>query len=230
MIARVSLQRRALVSGGLAAAVGCSVAPVARAAAALVVPRAAAGRQFSIMYKGSRIGTHAVSYSSTAGEMLVRTEIDLEAKIVFFPAYALRHRAEEAWRAGRLMSLSSETVEQGERLGVEGVATPQGFRVLSNSGPFIASAGTLTSDDLWTPAMLEQAKVVDARRGGIMGVNARRIADEPIVIAGRRVQATCYKFITPYYAGTIWYDDANLWLHGEFERDGSKVEYQLDET
>jgi hypothetical protein len=43
-----------------------------------------------------------------------------EAKLVFFPAYAFSHRSEEAWRAGRLMSLNSETVEQGERLRVEG--------------------------------------------------------------------------------------------------------------
>ena len=159
--------------------------------------------------------------------MLVKTEIHIEAKLAFFPAYAFSHRSEEAWRAGRLMSLSSETVEQGERLRVEGAATPRGFRVLSKSGPFIASAATLTSNDLWTPAMLEQAKVVDARRGGIIGVNARKVADEPLVIAGRRVQATRYKFITPYYAGSIWYDQANLWVHGEFERDGSKVQYQL---
>ena len=28
--------------------------------------------------------------------------------------------------------------------------------------------------------------------------------------------------------GSIWYDNADLWVHGEFEHDGSKVQYQLD--
>ncbi len=141
---RTSIQRRAFVIGGFAAAVGCSVPPVAHAATALALPTASANRRFSVLYKGYRIGTHAVSYSSATGEMLVKTEIHLEAKLAFFPAYAFSHRSEEAWRAGQLMSLSSETVERGERLRVEGVATPQGFRVLSTSGPFIASAATLT--------------------------------------------------------------------------------------
>jgi hypothetical protein len=227
---RTSMQRRAFVIGGFAAAVGCSVPPVAYAATALVLPWAAANRRFSILYKGSKIGSHAVSYSSATGGRLVTTEIDIEAKLAFIPAYAFSHRSEEAWRAGRLMLLNSETVEQGERLRVEGAATRRGFRVLSENGPFIASATTLTSDDLWTPALLQQAKVVDARRGGIIGVKARKVADEALVIAGRQVQATRYTFITPYYAGTIWYDQANLWVHGEFERDGSKVEYQLDEA
>jgi Family of unknown function (DUF6134) len=221
---RTSIRRRAFVVGGFAAAAVCAVRP----ATALVLSTAAASRRFSILYKGYRIGTHAVSYSSATGEMLVKTEIQLEAKLAFFPAYALSHSSEEAWRAGRLMSLSGETVEQGERLRVEGVATRQGFRVVSRSGPFIAPATTLTSDDLWTPAMLEQAKVVDARRGDIIGVEARKVADEPVVIAGGRVQATRYEFITPYYAGSIWYDQANLWVRGEFERDGSKVQYQLE--
>ena len=227
---RRSIQRRAFVIGGFAGAVCCSVSPVVRAATALVLPRAAPNRRFSVLYKGNRIGTHAVSYSSATGEMLVETEIHIEAKLAFFPAYAFSHRAAEAWRAGRLMSLISETAEQGERLRVEGMATPQGFSVQSKGGPFVASATTLTSDDLWTPAMLEQAKVVDARRGDIIGVNARKVADEPLVIAGGRVQATRYEFMTPDYAGSIWYDQANLWVHGEFERDGSKVQYQLDET
>ena len=99
---------------------------------------------------------------------------------------------------------------------------------MSKSGPFIASAATLTSNSLWTPAMLEQATVVDAQRGGIIGVSARRVSDEQIVIAGGTVQATRYTFVTPYYAGAVWYDKANLWVGAEFERDGSKVQYQLE--
>jgi hypothetical protein len=76
--------------------------------------------------------------------------------------------------------------------------------------------------------MLEQATVVDAQRGGIIGVSARRIAEEQIQIAGSGVQATRYTFVTPYYAGSVWYDKANLWVRAEFERDGSKVQYQLE--
>jgi hypothetical protein len=175
-----------------------------------------------------RIGTHTVSYSSATGETQVGTEIDLSVKVAFLSVFAFSHRSEETWRAGRLMSLNSETVEHGETLHVEGAAMPQGFRVVSKGGSFIASAETLTSNSLWTPAMLDQATVVDAQRGGIIGVSARKFTDEQIVIAGGQVRATRYTFITPSFAGSIWYDKANLWVRGEFERDGSKVQYQLD--
>src|SRR6202040_695047 len=200
----------------------------AHAATAIVLPSAAGNRRFSVLYKGDRIGAHTVSYSSATGETRVNTEIHLLVKIAFFTVFAFSHRSEETWRAGRLMSLNSETVEHGETLLVEGAAMPQGFRVMSKAGPVIASPATLTSNSLWTPAMLEQATVVDAQRGGIIGVSASKFADEQIVIAGRPVGATRYTLITPYFAGTVWYDKTNLWVHGEFERDGSKVDYQLE--
>ena len=142
--------------------------------------------------------------------------------------FQFNHRSTETWRAGQLVSLSSETLEHGETLQVQGAATPQGFRVMSKGGPFIAPAATLTSNSLWTSAVLEQTTLVDAQHGGIIGVSARKVGDEQISIAGRQVRTTRYSFITPYLAGSIWYDTANLWVGGEFERDGSKIQYQLD--
>jgi hypothetical protein len=225
---RTSIRRRAFLMGGFAGAVSCALPPVAHAATAIVLPTAAANRRFSVLYKGFKIGTHTVAYSAATGETRISTDINLEVKLAFLTAYAFSHRSEETWRAGRLMSLNSDTVEHGEPLHVEGAATPQGFRVVSKGGPFIASAATLTSNSLWTPAMLEQATVVDAQRGGIIGVSARKVADEPIAIPGGQVQAMRYTLITPYYAGSVWYDRANLWVRGEFERDGSTVQYQLE--
>jgi hypothetical protein len=225
---RKSVSRRALLKAGLAWAVSCAFPPLAHAATAIVLPAAAGNRRFSVLYKSKRIGAHTVLYSSATGETRVSTEIRLLVKVAFFTVFAFRHRSEETWRAGRLMSLKSETVEHGETLLVQGAATPEGFRVVSKGGPFIASAATLTSNSLWNPAVLEQATVVDAQHGGIIGVSARKFADEQIVIGGRQVRATRYTFITPYLVGSIWYDEEHLWVRGEFERDGAKIQYQLD--
>lgn len=225
---RLSIPRRALLMAGFAGAVSCAFPRIAHAATAIVLPAAVGNRRFSVLYKGDRIGAHTVLYSAASGETRVNTEIHLLVKVAFLTVYAFSHRSEETWRAGRLMSLNSETVEYGETLHVEGTATPEGFRVVSKGGPFIASAATLTSNSLWTPAVLEQATLVDAQHGGVIGVSTRKFADEQIVIGGRPVRATRYTFITPYLAGSIWYDTENLWVRGEFERDGSKIQYQLD--
>lgn len=220
--------RRTLLRAAWAAAAGCAFPRPARAATAIVLPAAEGNRHFSVLYKGKRIGSHTVLYAAATGETRIHTEIRLLIKVAFFTAFAFEHRSQETWRAGRLVSLDSETVEHGETLHVQGAAIADGFRVVSKSGPFIASAATLTSNSLWTPAVLEQDTLVDAQHGGVIGVSARRFADEQIVLYGREVPVTRYTFITPYLAGSIWYDADHLWVRGEFERDGAKIQYQLD--
>jgi hypothetical protein len=225
---RRPIPRRTLLISAIAGVTGCALPRFARAAVALALPSGAANRQFSILYKGDRIGAHTVSYSAATGQTRITTEINLLVKALFFTVFSFSHRSEEIWRDGRLASLNSETVEHGETLQVTGAATAQGFRVVSKGRPFISAPGALTSNDLWTPAVLQQATVIDAQHGGVIGVSVRKLADEQIAVAGRQIRAARHRFITPYLAGSIWYDDSGLWVHGEFERDAAQIVYLLD--
>ena len=225
---RRSVPRRALLRAGCIGIAGIALPRVTRAATAIVMPAAAANRRFSVLYKGDRIGIHTVMYSSATGETRVATEIDLVVKALVFTVFSFRHRSDEIWSEGRLLSLKSETIEDGETIAVTGMATAQGFRVVNKAGPFIAAPDALTSNDLWTPAVLQQATVIDAHHGGVIGVSMRKLADERIPVAGRDTRTTRYRFITPFLAGSIWYDDDKRWVHGEFERDAAQIVYRLD--
>jgi hypothetical protein len=224
----MTLQRRKLLISALAGVASGAVPRLARAATPVILPSDAANRRFSILYKGDKVGAHTVAHSPATGETHVTTEINLVVKALFFTVFSFTHRSEESWRDGMLMSLKSDTVEHGERLSVVGNAVAQGFRVVSKDGPFIAPANALTSNSLWSSAILEQETVIDAQHGGVIGLSVRRIADELVTTAGVPVHAARYRFILPYLAGSIWYDDAGRWVRGEFERDGAKVEYRLD--
>jgi hypothetical protein len=221
------LPRRRFLAAGLGA-VGCGFVGVAGAASKIAMPAGDADRRFTVFYDGDKIGAHTVLYSAGTGETRIDTDIALVVKVAFFTAFKFTHRSSETWRDGRLASLRSVTVEHGDTLRVEGRATPQGFRVESEGGPFIASAATLTSNSLWTPAVLDQETVVDAQHGGVIGISARKLPEEIILLTGRQTPATRYTFITPYLAGSMWYDRNNLWVRGEFELDGSKIQYELD--
>ncbi|MDQ7246527.1 DUF6134 family protein [Dongia sedimenti] len=212
----------------MAGAAGCFIPRGARAATKILMPDAAANRRFSVLYQGNKIGSHTIKYSAETGETLVETKISLLVKAGIFTVFSFRHRSAETWRAGRLVSLRSSTYEHDTTLIVEGTATPEGFRVDSRGGPFIAPAATLTSNSLWTPAVLEQDFVVDAQHGGVIGVSARKVGVEDVIVAGRQIHAMRYSFITPYLAGAIWYSQEDLWVRGEFERDGAKIQYELD--
>ena len=78
-----SIPRRALLMGGFCWGVSCAFPGVANAATAIVLPAAGGSRQFSVLYKGFKIGAHTVSYSSATGETRVDTDIDLSVKVAF---------------------------------------------------------------------------------------------------------------------------------------------------
>jgi hypothetical protein len=227
-IALVSIRRRTLLASLLAGATVCHLPRFAGAATAFVLPGEAENRRFSVSYGGDRIGAHTISFSAATGQTRITTEIDLVVKMLFFTLFAFHHRSVEIWRDGRLMSLTSETAEHGETLHVTGAATPQGFRVVSKAGPFLAASGSLTSNSLWTSAVLDQDTLIDAQYGGVIGISVRKLADEQIALAGGPIRTTRYRFVTPYLAGSIWYDDSGRWVHGEFERDGARIQYRLE--
>src|SRR5215468_9389687 len=132
---RTSIRRRQLLVNGFAGAVSCAFPLVSHGATALVLPAAGADRRFSVKYKGIKIGTHTISYSSATSETRVKVQINLEVKVAFITAYAFSHRSEETWRAGRLVSLNSDTVEHGEPLHVEGTPRRQGFASSAGAAP-----------------------------------------------------------------------------------------------
>ena len=193
-----------------------------------VPPGEYANRRFIIFYKGDPVGSHTVVTAPETGEIRVNTEINIAVKALFFTVYAYTHDSEERWRKGRLVFLKSETADNDGTLYVDGTSTPYGFQVNSRIGPFIAPADSLTSNSMWNPLILEQDTLIDAQHGGIIGVSVRRLADEHIPILDRQITAARYRFITPYIAGSIWYDDSSRWVHGEFERDGHMIEYRLE--
>lgn len=225
---RASLARRALLISGVVGLASVVLPRVGTAQTRFALPSDSANRRFSVFYKGDKIGTHTVSNAPDGRETRVNTEIALVVKAMFFTMFSYSHSSEERWRDGELVSLKSTTVEHGETVEVAGAAVAQGFRVVSNGSQFFASRSALTSNSLWSPAILDQATVIDAQHGGVIGISTRKLADEQIVVLGRQVETARYRFITPYLAGSIWYDGAGRWVNGEFERDGAMINYQLE--
>lgn len=225
----MSLARRAFLTAAVAAAAASTIPRSLRAAARATFPdRGSVNRRFSLRYKGDTIGRHIV-WSAPADEgARVSTEIEMTVKRFFLTVFSYSHRSMERWRDGRLMALDSETTEDGATFRVAGTAVSTGFRVIGKDGPFIAPATALTSNCLWNPAILQQEIVIDAQYGGVIGLSVRRLGDEQLLIAGHRVAAVRFTFITPDLAGTIWYDDAGRWVKGELEHHGARLEYRLD--
>lgn len=225
---RASISRRELLISSTIGLVGNALPRRGLARTTFVLPSQSTNMRFCVYHDADKIGEHTVVTMPEGGEIRVTTEIVLVAKVLFITVFSFSQRAEERWRNGRLVFLKSDIDDDGEKLSVEGMSVPQGFRVLSKNGPFITSADALTSNCLWSPAIWEQATVIDTQHGGVIGLSVHKLADEQIVVLGRQITATRYQFITPYLAGSIWYDHEGRWVHGHFERSGILIEYRLE--
>lgn len=224
----MSLARRTLLISAAAAAVTGVVPRSLLGAPPVTSPGDSPDLRFALLYGGQAVGRHIVRSTSAGEDVHITTQVDVTLKKFFLTVFSYRHRSEERWRAGRLMALSSETTDGGETFRADGTAGPAGFRVVGRDGPFIAPAAALTSNCLWNAAILEAQTVIDAQHGGVVGLSVRKLADGHVVIAGRPVAATRFKFITPDVAGTVWYDEAGRWVSGALERDGATLDYRLE--
>jgi hypothetical protein len=224
----VLLARRALLISSLAQAAASALPrslfgqPLIGAAADF------ANRRFALLYEGGKVGTHTLHSTPTLDRIDITTDVEITVKRFFVTVFSYRHHSEEIWRSGFLAALNSETTEGGKTFRVSGAAVSAGFRVVGNEGPFIAPRTALTSNCLWTPAMLRQETVIDAQHGGVVGLSVSRLADEEIAISGRSLTTTRFRIITPDLAGTLWYDDVGRWVRGEVERYGATLEYRLE--
>ena len=72
------------------------------------------------------------------------------------------------------------------------------------------------------------ARLASAYAASGSGLVAPGLATVTMATASTQIRATRYRFLSPYLAGSIWYDDALRWVHAEFEHDGATVEYRLD--
>lgn len=214
-----AISRRRLLVGAVGAALCGTPRPV----------RAAGQRdlRFRCLWQGSQIGEHRVAFRTEADRLVVETHIEITAKVVFFTVFSLRHEAREVWRGGRLQAIAATTESGGTRLEVTGEAVGDGFRIVGKDGPFLAAGHLLTSDSLWDSRIIEATRLIDAQHGGETGVVMKRLGEAQVDTPRGRILATRHRIITPYYAGSLFYDQEQRWVKALVEFKGETLEYAL---
>jgi hypothetical protein len=182
---------------------------------------------FQVLRDGSQIGEHRINFRTDGDRLAITTQIDIEIEALVFSVFRFTHRAEEIWDAGRLVSIKSTTDDDGTALQVSGSVVPEGFRIVGIGGPFLAARTLMTSNTLWDPRIVRESRLLDAQRGGEMGLIARQLPDEMVETPRGQVRASCYLLVTPLYAGRIFYDADNRWVKALFELRGENIEYAL---
>jgi uncharacterized protein DUF6134 len=183
--------------------------------------------RFRALWQGSPIGEHRVAFRMVGDRLVVDTHIDIAVSVLFFSVFRLKHDAQEIWQSGRLISVTSTTDRDGTHLQVSGNAVGDGFRIVGENGPFLAAADLLTTNALWDSRIVSEQRLIDVQYGGEVGLVAKPLGDEQVATPQGQVRASRYRMITPYYAGSVFYDGDQRWVKALIELKGETIEYAL---
>jgi uncharacterized protein DUF6134 len=183
--------------------------------------------RFRALRHGSPIGEHRVAFRPDGNRLRVETRVDIAVKVLFVTAFRFTHEAEEVWESDRLVSVKSTTDDNGSLLQVSGNAVADGFRIIGDEGPFLASAHLLTTNALWNERIVRETRLIDVQHGGEIGLVTKPLGDAQVDTPEGPVRASRHQMITPYYAGSVYYDSDGRWVKGLIELKGQRVEYVL---
>lgn len=175
---------------------------------------------------GEPIGRHTVTFERDGGQLKVTTSIDLAVKFVGFTAYRYTHRAQEIWSGDSLVSLVSQTDDNGTKHNVKATREANDIAVTHDGARTVLPPRILPSSH-WNIEQVRQSILLNTQKGTEARVKVTPGARELIKTASGTIPATRYS-----YAGDVvmeqWFDDHGRWVKTSFKAsDGSTIEYIL---
>lgn len=215
----LSIRRRALIRGGLAGACGLIWPLPGRSE-----PRPTL--LFEAFRDGDPIGYHRVAFARQGDRLMVEIEISLTVTFAFIPVYRYRHRNREVWVDGRLRALDSSTDDDGTSYRVTARAEGDRLRVDGADGRLLLP-GDLLPTSYWQEAMVTRDVWLDTQHGRPLRASVEAMPPEPILAAGRTVEATRYRLAGEFDC-EVWYHEGR-WSKLRFAAsDGSIIDYRLE--
>ncbi len=177
--------------------------------------------KFLIERKGKVIGYHAVDVTPTEAGMRVGTQIEMRVGIGPVTLFRYAHEATEIWRDDTLISLISETDNNGDKAFVD--AKRYGEQLMINGsgyeGP--APAGAMPSS-YWDKDLVHANAMINTQTGEIVEIDTSRIGETR---APHDRLAEHYQLVGSLILN-LWYD-GERWVGSNFTIDGEELTYVL---
>lgn len=226
-------RRRLLSQAGMLGAIALPWPALAQTSSADAPPspdlKSTGGLQplnFTAYRNGSRLGSHRIDFAEEGNRLTVDIELVFDVKLAFIPVYRYRHKNREIWEDGRLVSMSTETDDNGTDYKVE--ATKDGDHLLVDGvdGRLELPGDTLTTS-YWNEAAMAKRAWLDTQRGQLARSEVTKKPAEAVRVEGKDVEATPYDLVGDITC-TLWYRD-DRWVKLRFVgEDSSVIDYTLE--
>ena len=180
--------------------------------------------EFQILRDGKPFWQHIVSFEEQGD--LTRVLVDIEMKYDLGPVTLFRyeHSNEELWKGDKVVSLSSQTNDDGDDYAVN-AEWGNILKVDANGEQYEAPADVFTTS-YWNPVTLRTDKLLNTQKGKIEEIDVRLVGQEEFVTETDVLRADHYK-IQASVPLDVWYDSkTNQWVGLKFTVRGSEIEYK----
>ena len=213
------IERRQVLLGG---AVLAGMPAMLRAS--LPVPGDKLG--FDIMRKGSKLGTHELSFERNGDALSVHSAVDLVVKIGFITLYRYSLHAEERWLGDELVALMTSSSDNGTPNQVSGRRDATGFVVEGTKAKrYVAPANALPASH-WNRRELD-GPLINVQDGRLMHPKVAIGGSDMIPTAtGTQIRAN-HIVLTGDVQLDMWYDAKPSWAGLSFKaKDFSTIRYE----
>ena len=172
---------------------------------------------YSVSWGGAPVGSYEVGFEQNSVRVVVRTDIDVTAKLLFITVMRFIHESEAIWIDGRLQSYRGHTFDNGAETAVSVEPHGDGLALTRNGDSVREMPVTVLPSSLWCREMLRDgpALLLDLLKGRLWAVEVRHAGEEDIQVGDRRVRTRHYA-ITGEYERDIWYDAEGIAVQARF--------------
>jgi hypothetical protein len=136
------------------------------------LPPQGAKVRYSVKLDKNPVGEHHIAFRDQEGKVHIEHQVDIVVKFAFVTAYALRHTSNEIWdgvgRTAKLLSLDSDTIEDGVEHRLQGKAGKNNFVVQTARGEVIAPMDVATTNSFWADAGVLRPHLLDSMDGSLI--------------------------------------------------------------
>jgi hypothetical protein len=184
--------------------------------------------EYAVMRSGDQIGTHRIAFRRDGEQLRVDISVNVQVRVLGITVYRFTQSATETWRGERLVALESSGNDDGTPYTVR-VREADGGLIAESRGNSVRFPAEAVALDVWNPAQLQRAVLIDTIEGAARRPSVRDIGERGFVVHGRPLTARGSLLeVPPDYQRWYWFDANRRLIHLELHgRDGSLVEYIL---
>ena len=173
---------------------------------------------YDIIRKNKIIGSLTSKFFKDQDTLILHSVLDIDVKILFFPAYKFFQETKETWIGDNFISIDGFTdFEDDREYRIKGIDEDGFFKVTGMDG-FLKLDEKIIPLNYWNKKMLNEEEVFDTQKGIVRKINVEKLKNEKIKINGSKINTEKYIFNAskhpkdkgPFPEYILWYHNNEL--------------------